>query len=62
MATSMNITFDTTFDLDSLFTLNYNFDRLKAVIDVLVKNQKVANQKFSDIEEIIETKNKKINK
>ncbi len=58
----MNMTFDTTIDLDALFTFNYNFDRLKAVIDMLVKNQKANNQKFIDIQEMIEVKNKKIAK
>ena len=62
MASSMNLTFDATIDLDSLFTFNYNFDRLKAVIDILLQNQKAHNQKFIDIQETIEVKNKKIAK
>jgi hypothetical protein len=58
----MNITFDTTIDLDSLFTFNYNFDRLKAVIEILLKNQKASDQKFKDIYDFIATKDTKINK
>ena len=62
MSTSMSITIDTTVDLDSLFTFNYNFDRLKAVMEILLKNQKASDQKFKDIHDLIATKDTKINK
>jgi hypothetical protein len=42
---------ETEIDMNSLFTLTYNFDLLKSVLVSLVQSQKATNQKLLDIEE-----------
>jgi hypothetical protein len=51
MTTYSSVNLETEIDLNSLFTLSYNFDLLKGVIEALVKNQKANNQKLMDLEE-----------
>jgi hypothetical protein len=53
MTTLSSFNLETEIDLNSLFTLSYNFDLLKGVIETLVKNQKASNQKLLDLEENI---------
>jgi hypothetical protein len=42
---------ETEIDMNSLFSLTYNFDLLKSVLVSLVQSQKATNQKLLDIEE-----------
>jgi hypothetical protein len=51
MTTYSSVNLETEIDLNSLFTLSYNFELLKGVIEALVKNQKANNQKLMDLEE-----------
>lgn len=60
MATYSSVNLDANIDLNSLFSLNYNFDLLKGVIDALVKAQKATNQKILDLEDKVVAKDKKI--
>lgn len=53
MTTFSSLNLETEINLNSLFTLNYNFDLLKSVIETLVKNQKASNQKILDLEDHI---------
>jgi len=53
MTTFSSLNLETEINLNSLFTLNYNFDLLKNVIETLVKNQKASNQKILDLEDHI---------
>lgn len=53
MTTFSSLNLETEINLNSLFTLNYNFDLLKSVIETLVKNQKANNQKILDLEDHI---------
>ena len=61
MATFQSVNIEGNLDLNSLFTMTYNFDLLKGVIDALVKGQKATNQKISDLEEKVTVKDNKIN-
>lgn len=53
MTTFSSLNLETEINLNSLFTLNYNFDLLKSVIETLVINQKASNQKILDLEDHI---------
>jgi len=60
MATYTCVNLNETIDLNSLFNLTYSFDLLKGVIDALVKQQKVTNQKLFELEDSITSKDNKI--
>ncbi len=66
MTTTINTinleTLESEVDLNSLFTLTYNFDLLKSVIISLVKSQKATTEKFYEIEEKIKEKERTIDK
>jgi hypothetical protein len=47
-------------DLNSVFTLNYNFDLLKTILENLLKAQKANAQKIEDFEDKLRDKDKKI--
>lgn len=57
----MSLSIDANVDLNSLFQMNYNFDLLKGVIDMLLKNQKATNQKLADIDHQMKQKDSTIN-
>jgi len=56
----MNFNLDANVDLNSVFTLQYNFDMLKAILESLLKAQKQNNKKIKDFEEKLEEKDRKI--
>jgi hypothetical protein len=60
MTTSMNFNLDANIDLNSVFTLQYNFDMLKSILESLLKAQKQNNKKIKDFEEKLDEKDKKI--
>lgn len=47
---------ETEVDMNSLFTLTYNFDLLKTVLVNLIQSQKATNQKLNDIEDKLKDK------
>lgn len=53
---------DISFDLNSLFNLNYNFDILKNVIENLFNSNKLTNKKISDVFLILDQKEDLIKK
>jgi len=60
MTTSINMNLEANIDLNSVFSLQYNFDLLKTILESLLKSQKLNNQKISDFESKLEEKDKKI--
>lgn len=60
MTTSVNINLDANFDLNSVFTLQYNFDMLKAILESLLKTQRDNNQKIKDFENRLDEKDRRI--
>jgi hypothetical protein len=58
LTTRVNL--DANVDLNSLFSLSYNFDTLKAVIDALIKAQRKTNNHLGELEDKIALKDKKI--
>jgi hypothetical protein len=61
MTTYSSVNLETEIDLNSLFTLSYNFDLLKGVLEALVKSQKATNQKLEDFEDNLRRKDLTIN-
>jgi hypothetical protein len=51
---------ETEIDMNSLFTLTYNFDLLKSVLVSIVQSQKATNQKLLDLDEKFKEKDQKI--
>lgn len=43
--------FDVEIDFNNLFNLNYSFEVLKRVLELLVQNQKSTNTKINELEE-----------
>jgi len=43
--------FDVEIDFNNLFNLNYSFEVLKGVLELLVQNQKSTNTKINELEE-----------
>lgn len=62
MAHIFNMNTDISFDLNSLFNLNYNFDILKNVIENLFNSNKLTNKKISDVFLILDQKEDLIKK
>jgi hypothetical protein len=60
MTTSINFNLDGNIDLNSVFTLQYNFDMLKSILESLLKAQKQNNKKIKDFEDKLEDKDRKI--
>jgi len=60
MTTYMDLKIDGDIDLNSLFNLTYNFDLLKSILDVLLKQHKSMTSKLNNIEDKLESKDKKI--
>lgn len=48
-------------DLNALFTLNYNFDYLKLVIEALLNANKATNDKLKEFQYSLNEKDAKIN-
>jgi hypothetical protein len=61
MTTYSSVNLETEIDLNSLFTLSYNFDLLKGILEALVKSQKATNQKLEDFEDNLRRKDLTIN-
>lgn len=54
--------FETEIDLNSIFNLSYNFDKLKLILDTLIKNQRAQEKTINDIKENkLTTMEKKLN-
>ena len=54
--------FEAEIDLNSIFNLSYNFDKLKLILDTLIKNQKDQEKIINDIKDNqLTTMEKKIN-
>jgi len=60
MATS-TLSLEGTIDLNALFSLNYNFDYLKLVIEALIHANKATNDKLKEIQFSLNEKDSKIN-
>jgi hypothetical protein len=52
MATFSSINLDENIDLNELFSLNYNFEPLKAVIGALIQSHRSTNGKLKEFETI----------
>ena len=52
---------DGVIDLNAMFSLNYNFDYLKMIVEALIIANKSNNQKMKDFENSLNEKNQKIN-
>ena len=54
--------FETEIDLNSIFNLSYNFDKLKLILDTLIKNQRDQEKTIKDIKDNkLTTMEKKLN-
>ena len=54
--------FETEIDLNSIFNLSYNFDKLKLILDTLIKNQRDQEKTIRDIKDNkLTTMEKKLN-
>lgn len=54
--------FETEIDLNSIFNLSYNFDKLKLILDTLIKNQRAQEKTINDIKDNkLTTLEKKLN-
>ena len=54
--------FETEIDLNSIFNLSYNFDKLKLILDTLIKNQRAQEKTINDIKDNkLTTMEKKLN-
>ena len=54
--------FETEIDLNSIFNLSYNFDKLKLILDTLMKNQRDQEKTIRDIKDNkLTTMEKKLN-
>lgn len=54
--------FETEIDLNSIFNLSYNFDKLKLILDTLIKNQREQEKTIKDIKDNkLTTMEKKLN-
>lgn len=54
--------FETEIDLNSIFNLSYNFDKLKLILDTLIKNQRAQEKTIKDIKDNkLTTMEKKLN-
>ena len=54
--------FETEIDLNSIFNLSYNFDKLKLILDTLIKNQRDQEKTIQDIKDNkLTTMEKKLN-
>ena len=54
--------FETEIDLNSIFNLSYNFDKLKLILDTLIKNQRDQEKTINDIKDNkLTTMEKKLN-
>lgn len=54
--------FETEIDLNSIFNLSYNFDKLKLILDTLIKNQRDQEKTIKDIKDnMLTTMEKKLN-
>ena len=54
--------FETEIDLNSIFNLSYNFDKLKLILDTLIKNQRDQEKTLKDIKDNkLTTMEKKLN-
>ena len=54
--------FETEIDLNSIFNLSYNFDKLKLILDTLIKNQRNQEKTIKDIKDNkLTTMEKKLN-
>jgi len=60
MSTTM-INLEGVIDLNGLFTLNYNFDYLKLVMEALINANKATNDKLKEIQYSLNEKDAKIN-
>ena len=59
--TTTLITLDKSLDLNSLFSLSYNFDMLKQVIEALVLNKETTDNRLKTLEDKLEQKDHQIN-
>lgn len=55
------VNLDGVIDLNAMFSLNYNFDYLKCIIDALINANKSTNQKLKELDEANKQKDNKIN-
>lgn len=60
MSTTM-INLEGVVDLNALFSLNYNFDYLKLVIEALINANKSTNDKLKEFQYSLNQKDEKIN-
>ncbi len=60
MSTSI-INLEGVIDLNGLFSLNYNFDYLKLVIEALINSNKATNDKLKQFQYSLNEKDAKIN-
>ena len=60
MSTSM-INLEGIIDLNAMFTLNYNFDYLKTIIEALIHANKATNDKIKEFQFSLKEKDDKIN-
>jgi len=55
------INFDGIIDFNAMFTLNYNFDHLKMIIEALIHANRATNDKLKEIQNSLKQKDQKIN-
>jgi hypothetical protein len=61
MTSTTLINLEGVIDLNAMFSLNYNFDYLKCIIDALINANKNTNLKLKELEQADKEKTEKIN-